>query len=236
LGYIDVAAFTMNYQNMIEFGVKPPDPDSFNVFDLKPVFWAKNYAHARISGIEATTMVQFTRDKFRFELNGGVTYLQPENLDPEEESLQADILNTIGPQSYPFNFNAFVQLAAMFSPSTSTFHRHDNPSVLKYRSNWLNRFSFTIGYGKFNFTCNYRYKSQILAIDQFLYVAIPGSADFVLSHPKGFSLVDLIASAQLTKSLQVSFTAKNAFNTEYVILPGIIGPQRAYAIQAKYVF
>jgi outer membrane receptor protein involved in Fe transport len=233
LGYLDVAAFMMNYNNMIEFGVK--QPDTFNFIDLKTVFWAKNYAHARTSGIEATGMIQVTENKFTFDFNGGVTYILPVNLNPVDTSRQADLLNTIGPQSNPFNFNAYGMLATMFSPQDCTFHREDNPKVLKYRSTWLNRFSATVGYGKFNLTVNYRYKSQIKAIDQFLYVAIPGSADFVLSHPKGYSLYDFIVGWQAMDNFNVSLIAKNAFNKEYVILPGIIGEQRSLNLQLKYV-
>jgi outer membrane cobalamin receptor len=235
LGYVDVAGFTMNYNNMIEFGVKPPVGE-FDPFNLETVFWAKNYAHARITGIEATAMAQYTRDKFSFDLNGGITYIQPVNLNPGDDSMQVDLLNTLGPQSNPFTFAAFEQLGAMFSQDTLAIHRTDNPKVLKYRSRWLNRLSATVGYGGFSLTCNYRYKSAVEAIDQFLYVAIPGSADFVLSHPKGYSLVDFIANAQITKAMQLSVSVKNAFNTEYVILPGIIGEQRAFAFQVKYVF
>jgi outer membrane receptor protein involved in Fe transport len=236
LGYLDLAAFSMNYNNMIEFGVKPPPADSFDPFNLRTVFWAKNYAHARTSGFEATAMVQYTHDKFRFDLNGGITFIDAINLNPGADSAQADLLNTIGPQNRPFNFDAYGMLIGVFAPDTVDFKRHDNPRVLKYRSRWLNRVSATVGYGKFNLTCNYRYKSPIVAIDQFLYVAIPGAADFVLSHPKGYSLVDFIFSAQATKAMQVSVSAKNAFNTEYVVLPGIIGEQRSFNFQVKYVF
>ncbi|MFN8395787.1 MAG: TonB-dependent receptor [Bacteroidia bacterium] len=236
LGYIDVAAFMMNYNNMIEFGVKPPDPDSFNPFDLKTVFWAKNYAHARTNGIEATMMLQWTHDKFRFDINGGITFIDPVNLNPGVDSLQADLLNTVGPQDNPFNFDAYGMLIGLFAPDSASFQRHDNPRVLKYRSKWLNRFSATVGYGPVSLTCNYRYKSQVLAIDQFLYVAIPGSADWVLSHNKGYGLVDFIVTGQVTKALQASLSVENAFNTEYVILPGIIGEQRNFNVQLKYVF
>ena len=94
----------------------------------------------------------------------------------------------------------------------------------------------SVGYRAFNLTCNYRYKSAVLAIDQFLYAAIPGASDWVKAHPKGYGLVDIIASAQVTKGFQIALSAENAFNREYVILPGIIGEQRNFNIQMKYVF
>jgi outer membrane cobalamin receptor len=234
LGYVDVAGFVMDYDNMIEFGVKTPD--TLILTQLTPVFTAKNYAHARTSGVEATAMLQWTHDKFRFDINGGITYINPVNLNPAPDSLQVDILNTIGPQDSATNLQAFGMLVSMLSPEDYPGHRTDNPAVLKYRSKWLNRFSATVGYGPVNLTCNYRYKSAVLAIDQFLYVAIPGSADFVKSHPGGYGLVDFIGSVQVTKAFQISLSAENAFNREYVILPGIIGEQRNFNIQMKYVF
>ncbi len=234
LGYVDLAAFTMNYDNMIEFGVRTPTVFVFP--PPTPVFTAKNYAHARTSGFEATAMVQWTSGKFRFDLNGGITFIDPVNLNPAPDSAQVDLLNTIGPQDSALTDSSFGMLVQMLSPEDFPGHRVDNPSVLKYRSKWLNRVSATVGYGPFNLTANYRFKSAVLAIDQFLFVAIPGSADWVLAHPKGYGLVDLIASAQVTKAFQISLSAENLFNTEYVILPGIIGEQRNFNLQMKYVF
>jgi outer membrane cobalamin receptor len=233
IGYLDVAGFMMDYNNMIEFGVQVPD--TF-VFGSVPVFAARNYSHARLTGIEATAMAQFTLGKVNIDLNGGVTYMNPVNMNPDPDSSQVDLLHTVGPQSAPFTFEALGMLTALNSPESSTFHRTDNPSVLKYRSKWLNRVSATVGYSRWSVTCNYRYKSAILAIDQFLYIGVPGTADWVLSHPDGFSLFDFIVTSQVTKAFQISLSAKNAFNEEYAILPGNIGEQRAYAFQMKYVF
>ncbi|MBK9451722.1 MAG: TonB-dependent receptor [Bacteroidetes bacterium] len=234
LGYVDVAGFVMNYQNMIEFGVQTPD--TFILTELVPVFTAKNFAHARTAGVEATAMLQYTMGKLRFDLNGGITYINPVNLDPSPDSLQVDLLNLMGPQDNPTNNEAFGMLLSMLTTEDMPGHRVDNPKVLKYRSKWLNRVSATVGYGAFNLTCNYRYKSAVLAIDQFLYAAIPGASDWVKAHPKGYGLVDIIASAQVTKGFQIALSAENAFNREYVILPGIIGEQRNFNIQMKYVF
>ncbi len=232
-GYLDAAAFMMDYDNMIEFGVQVPK--TF-VFGSTPVFAAKNYSHARITGVEVTALAQYTRDKFHLDLNGGITHMNPVNKNPGIDSLQVDLLNTVGPQDSALTYAAIGMLTALNSPETSTFHRTDNPAVLKYRSKWLNRASATIGYGRWNFTCNYRYKSRILAVDQFLYVGVSGSADWDRTHAGSFSIFDFILSSQLTNSLQLSLSAKNAFNEEYTVLPGNIGEQRSCAFQMKYVF
>jgi outer membrane receptor protein involved in Fe transport len=47
IGYVDVAGFMMDYKNMIEFGVVPPD--TF-IFGSTPVFSTRNYARARTDG------------------------------------------------------------------------------------------------------------------------------------------------------------------------------------------
>ena len=126
----------------------------------------------------------------------------------------------MGPQDNPTNNEAFGMLLSMLTTEDMPGHRVDNPKVLKYRSKWLNRVSATVGYGAFNLTCNYRYKSAVLAIDQFLYAAIPGASDWVKAHPW------CCCTAAMA----------NAFNREYVIFPGIIGEQRNFNIQMKYVF
>ena len=233
LGYLDVAGFVMDYKNMIEFGVIPPD--TF-IFGSIPVFSARNYSRARLTGIELTAMAQWTHDKFRFDLNGGTTYMNPVNLNPGVDSLQVDLFNQVGPQGNPTNYNAVGMVQALNSPESAAFHRTDNPAVLKYRSKWLHRLSATAGYGRWNLTCQYRHKSALLAVDQFLYIGVSGSADWDRSHPGGFSLFDFILSSQMSKALQVSVSAKNAFNEEYTVLPCNIGEQRSFAAQMKYVF
>jgi outer membrane cobalamin receptor len=233
IGYLDAAAFVMDYNNMIEFGVQTPD--TF-IFGATPAFAARNYSRARITGIEVTAMEQFTFKKLHFDLNGGITYMNPMNLNAGVDSMQVDLLNTVGPQSRPTTLAATGMLTALNSPADISFHRDDNPAVLKYRSKWLNRVSATVGYGRWSLTCNYRYKSAILAIDQFLYVGIPGAADWVLSHPKGYSIYDFIISSQVTKAFTVSMSAKNALNKEWAMLPGSLGEQRNFNMQMKYVF
>lgn len=235
LGYVDVAGFIMDYKNMIEFGVTPPAV--FNPF-ASPEFSARNVADARITGVEATAMVQVTYDKFRFDFNGGITYIDPKNLNPTPDSAQVDFLNTLGTQQDPTppGSTALSELWGLSREEGAQGYRRDNPPMLKYRSKWTNRASATVGYGRFNLTCNYRYKSNILAIDQFLYVAIPGSADWVRKHDKGFTIVDFILGVNLVPGMQLSLNCENAFNTEWSILPGIMGEPRNYTAQLKYVF
>lgn len=233
LGFVDVAGFMMDFNNMVEFGVRPPQTFTFSA----PVFQARNVAAARITGIEATTFLEWGRDDFYLSVSGGVTYIDPVNKNGLTDSTElVDLLGYIGSQANPVNDSVVGQFLAYNLPEDNANRLVDNPRFLKYRSNWTNRFSATVGYGRYAFTCNYRYKSQIRNIDQFLFVAIPGSADFVRTHPGGITTIDFILGVDVIEGLKLSFNAENVFNEEYVILPGIIGEPRNFSMQVKYVF
>lgn len=234
-GFVDVAGFMMDFQNMIEFGVKPASTVTFP--PPPPVFQARNVADANIKGIEATTFLEVGLDDFFFNITGGVTYINPVNENGLTDSTKlVDLLGTLGPQDAPFSFEAFGMYFAYTLPDDDPAKRVDNPRFLKYRSKWLNRFSATAGYGRYAVTMNYRYKSEIVNIDQFLFVAIPGAVDFVRENPGGFTIVDFIVAADVLENMKLSFHCENAFNKEYAQLPGIIGEQRNFSVQLKYVF
>ena len=68
-GFLDAAAFIMDFNNMIEFGVKKPD---VVVFD-NPTFWAYNISHARIYGTEGTGLVSGQFGDFSFDFQQSVS-------------------------------------------------------------------------------------------------------------------------------------------------------------------
>jgi len=235
LGFVDVAGFVMDFNNMVEFGVKPPTQAIFP--PPPPVFQARNVADARIPGVEATTFMEVGVKDFFFSLSGGVTYIQPRNLNGIEDTTKlVDLLNTLGPQEDPFTAAAFGMYTAYNLPEDDPNSRVDNPTFLKYRSNWVTRASATVGYGRYSLSGNYRYKSEIKQIDQFLFIAIPGAADFVRDNPGGFTVVDFIFGVDVIEGMKLSLNLQNAFNEEYVQLPGIIAEQRNFTAQLKYVF
>ena len=234
MGFVDVAGFVMDFDNMVEFGVQ--SPASFVFPPPPPVFSSRNVSAARITGIEATTLLEVGIKDFFFNVTGGVTYIEPVNQNGVPDSALVDLLNTLGPQEAPLTLEALGMYLFYTLPDDHPDKRWDNPTFLKYRSRWLTRFSATVGYGRFALTTNYRYKSELQTIDQFLYIAVPGSADFVLSHPGGFATLDFIAAVRVMEGMKFSLNLKNAFNEEYAILPGIMGEPRSLTAQLKYVF
>ena len=219
-GYLDLAGFVMNYDNMVEFGISSANIRLVGgnfVPDVR--FSSVNVAAARIPGVELTGGLTLNwGTKGLFALSGGVTYLEPRDLNavPEEQQLNlADPAN-------------FIQV---FNPDLV-----DQPSFLKYRSRWTVRASGTLGYGPVSLTANYRYKSFVENIDQYLYIVVNDLADFRARYPQGDHVIDLITAWQIIPNHQLSLTVDNVLNREYLIIPGFLAPQRKFTLQYLFRF
>ncbi|MCB0853160.1 MAG: TonB-dependent receptor, partial [Bacteroidetes bacterium] len=76
-GYLDIAAFEMNYDNMVEFGITKRQV--FPVRDIR--FSSINVANARIRGIEITGLFSANWQKWFANISGGITLLDPRDLN-----------------------------------------------------------------------------------------------------------------------------------------------------------
>lgn len=226
IGFVDLAAFVMDFKNMIEFGItgtttpNPLDPN------FAPIFSAINISRATVPGVELTGLLQYTNNKFRFDLSGGVTRIEPFNPDAVPDSIQVDL----------YSADDINELFDWLRPAGDPQKKFDNPEFLKYRSRWTNRASVTVGYGKFSFTTNYRSKSEVVNIDQVLFLAINGAREFRQTHSGGFQVFDFILGYEIMEGMTISGLVKNAFNEEYAVLPGILEKQRQFSLQYKWVF
>lgn len=220
MGYVDAAAFMMQYNDMIEFGL-----DTIKLtptFQFQPYFSAVNISDTRITGLEITTLLDYTAGKFNAQFSGGVTQIDPRNLNPTPPDQQ---LNLVNPD------NLFEELSA-WNLGTKT----DNPATLKYRERTTIRFSGTLGWDKVWVNAQYRKKSQLETYDQFLNVAVIDAASFYASHNKGYTIWDFVLGAELNPNTTMSFHVDNAFQEEYVVIPGLLGQQRKFSIQVKQTF
>jgi len=233
LGYLDIAAFVMDYQNMVEFGINEVEfvsrPDGTLGFQGR--FSSKNVANARISGLEITTLNSFEwKNGLFLNVSGGVTLTNPVDLNavPEEQQMDLSGFNSRGDA---FDFLEFTKAVNQIDDSTKV----DQPQTLKYRSRTLIRASGTIGYKGLSLTANYRKKSFVESVDQFLYLVVADLNDFRSRYPNGFDVLDVIAAYDFGRG-QISLAVDNVFNEEYMIVPGFLAPQRKATMQLMLRF
>ncbi|MCS7086176.1 MAG: hypothetical protein NZ534_08900, partial [Bacteroidia bacterium] len=137
----------------------------------------------------------------------------------------------------------------------------DRPYTLKYRNKWLIRANFTLSYKQFSFTTNYSYSSPLVNVDKVFLIDLiehkvplryggelpiteellrglglnrlfPDVRRFRAMHNRGWHLVDFVLAANFGPNT-VSFHVFNAFNEEYMTIPGTLGKQRNFAVQWK---
>jgi iron complex outermembrane receptor protein len=243
-GYIDIAAFTQRYENMVEFGVV--DLDLTPIFNgtstlPRPVFTSKNVSEARVNGIEVTLNAESNWEKWFVSFNGGITLLDPLNLTPASPDQQTDLISFDKRIDTINSLEGLAQLAYISRflefLTNEVEEKQDNPETLKYRSRTTIRGSATVGYDRLSLTGNFRYRSFIESIDQYLYAVVPELATYRTEiNSTGDPILDLILNYHFGKSLSISLNVGNVFNHEYMLIPGNMAEPRKYTLQWVWRF
>ncbi len=243
-GYVDVAGFQMNFNNMMEFGLDALKLDFNNISNTKTFFSTRNVATAQITGVEITTMNSYDdkqRD-FHIVFSGGWTYLNPINKKAVAPEKQLDISyfniadyspGSTTPASVAIT-NVFAMQAAVDSVEKGLLT--DAPKYLKYRNRNLIRATCSVGYKKVGLTTNYRYRSYMQTLDQYLYLVVGDMGYFRDKHSKGEHVFDFIGSYNMTEQSMISLVVDNAFNVEYFLIPGTLAQQRSFTLQYQVKF
>lgn len=214
-GFLDVAGFWTEYQNMVEFVFDryAPPTGSF-LGDLNHVgFKSQNVGAGRINGIDVTLTGTGRIGPVNVSILTGYTY------------------------SNPINPN--------FNPRRDTLGSDSASNVLKYRNRHLFKNDIQIDYKRFSIGFSSRYYSFIENIDrrfeQPLFKEYPGFFDnlYILpglkayrqQHRHGDWVHDLRLSCQVTKIVKTSLIINNVFNAEYTLRPGDIRPPRMFLFQ-----
>mgnify|MGYP006266133653 CR=1 FL=1 len=219
-GFVDVSAFWLEFENMVEFYV---DTDLL-INQGEIGFRAQNLSNARVQGLEGNINFQYeTNENWNIYFTGGITFTDPIDLDGDE-SLDGD-------DSLP-KFQA-AALQSVLGGFEGEFPQ-DLPRTLKYRNRTIGRASLELAYKKWSFTTNYRYTSEMVNVDMIFLIPgfFPGTADFRANNPGGWQEVDFILAYRVP-SYTISFHVFNATNTEFMTIPGTLGQQRSFAVQAK---
>jgi outer membrane receptor for ferrienterochelin and colicins len=219
-GFLDVAVYTMAYDNMMEFSFSQWRAPSST--DLGIGFRSINVGPTNISGVELTLTGAGRLGVFDVRFLGGYNYSLPVALDPER------VVAT------DFRGNPFTYLNSSSDPTNN---------ILKYRYQHLAKADVQIDYKRWMGGFSLRYNSFMQNIDEIfegplIDVLLPGvgireSREETLS---GDWVFDLRAGYRLTDALQASLIVNNLTNRVYFPRPAMIAPPRMLMVQVHYGF
>jgi len=217
-GYIDVAAFMMEYRDMTEFYFDLHRPDSLDGEQVTvPVlleylgFKAVNVSRARIAGGELTIFGEGKIANVPMRAWVGATYSFPGDL-------KAD--TTLA------NFGNFMTRAARNFISVDSA---DANGILKYRSLHTARLDIETDIKNFTIGAAANYKSFVYNID-----------DVLEAEGEYGGIVGLLLPAVLEvrdfRDHRLTFSTMNVFNREYTVRAAKPGPPRLYNLKYQMVF
>jgi outer membrane cobalamin receptor len=224
-GYIDIALFWTEYNNMIEFMFDYHNPDSItliafpnthpNYFQNWIGFKAENVRNARITGIDFTVKGEGKFFGLPARLLAGYTYTNPIDMDTEK------------------NDN-----------NTST-----NSNILKYRFYHNLKLDYEIQYKKISLGVNGEFCSHIINIDKAFedtvrfpngqaivlpegpVFLLPGLAEYRVKHNKGYFVFDIRIGWNVNEKVRFTAGVRNMFNREYMIRPADVQAPRTFVVQ-----
>ena len=209
IGFLDLAAFRTEYNNMIEytFGAYPKDTSKIpTIEDIG--FKALNIGTAKITGAELSVSGEGRAGPLSVQMMAGYTYMNP--VDPsiiEEMGKDED-------ESYILNYR----------------RRHLLKGDLELRFQGL--------FAGLNFQYNSRMVNvDDVFIDPLIGNLIqPGFPKYWSNHSVGYSLQDARLGWDIKKWIRINTIIRNVFNVEYLGRPGDIGPPRNITLQMRFKF
>ena len=213
-GYVDIAAFVMEYQDMMEF--------SFGFWELNdngtptPGFKSINIGETRISGIELSVMGSGKVGELDLSFFGGYTYVNPIPINPDE-TYTTDI---IGNELNFYNFS-----------STDS-----SDLILKYRHEHIVKLDMEAKHKKTTLGLSFRYNSFMKNIDaifasDFFQNTVPGINESREILNNGDFIIDLRLIQQLNENMNISLIINNLLNREYQTRPANLMAPRMISLK-----
>ncbi len=208
-GYVDVAAFITEYNDMIEYTFGVYKPDSIIYVTSEYVgFKALNIGNARITGIE----IILTGEGILFDMpvvfHAGYNYSYPVDLNYEDKGDADGSGSNILKYRFHHSVKADVELS---------YKKFSGGCNFSYRSFMIN--------------------VDPIFVDPYMGNNIlPGYPDYRKKNDRGYILCDGRISFQLAEKLKVSLIVKNILNKEYIGRPGDIGPPRNVTLKLSADF
>ncbi|MCB9262370.1 MAG: TonB-dependent receptor [Flavobacteriales bacterium] len=219
-GYLDVALFSMHYQNMMEFtfGQWSHDISFQNGFGLG--FKSVNTGNTTIKGLDLSLVGETSVKSGKIKWLTGYTSSLP----------------TIDDAHNIFSTDSTGKKLSYFSTST------DTSGVLKYRSRKLFKSDIVFEGKRFEIGYSIRYNSRIENIDSvfvmdFFTTLVTGGIDKGLAlNPKGNWIMDARFAYKINKKYRIAVIVNNFTNKEYMLRPADIAAPRLVMLQLKATF
>lgn len=202
-GFLDLAAFWSEYDNMMEF----------TFVDIFPTgFQSQNVGGTKIYGAELTVA---GRGKFLgmpSNLLTGFTWIEP-------QFSQFDT-TPVGPNETPTE------------GQKNALNSSVDYNVLKYRNRKTFKFDLESSYKKWSFGVAVLAASSMENIDKvFELLVVPGLQQYRAENGSDYVNTGIRAGYKIKEKAKVSFLIDNLFNTEYTVRPGLIEPPRSFTLR-----
>ncbi|MDC3030084.1 TonB-dependent receptor [Flavobacteriales bacterium] len=213
-GYLDIAGFIMEYENMMEFSFGQWQQTTANSLGLG--FKSINIGDTRISGIEFSLSASGKLGKNELILLGGYTYINAIPLNPEI------------PYGEDINSNELYYYNTSSLDSSSLF--------LKYRHKHVAKLDMEYKTGKWSFGTSLRYNSFMLNVDKifvdpFFEILVPGIPESRENLADGDFIVDTRIIYELNQTTSLSLIINNLFNREYQTRPANMMAPRTVSLK-----
>ncbi len=237
-GYLDVAGFVNQYNNMMEFQFGVFNPYTSKRLDLNSPSGLQEYLDLYFAGVTIDKMIGFAAInaekarisglEFSFNSMGeigdvkvtsllGYTYMKPVSLNSD---------------------SAYVSTFSTYNDTTKTYN-----NMLKYRFNHLIKGDIELEWKNFSLGFSSRYNSNMVNVDKVfeepiftsIYI-LPGLKNYRKIHNKGNLVFDARIGYRFAKHYRVGFIVNNLFNAEYSSRPGDVQPPRNFILQLQMKF
>ncbi len=212
-GYLDLAGFVSQYNNMMEF--------TFASIDGTVGFRSENVGEVDIRGIEVNVAGTTSLNDWEFNVLAGYTYIDPtyKDFDINDElrsSLSSSIL---------FDGGSLIDV--------------EPENILKYRSKHNIKGDMEVGYKGINLGATLAYVSRVPNID-LIFGNFGSIREYRSINNIGYSTIDLrlAYNYKISDELEakISLIGKNVFNEEYTLRPGLLEAPRNIGARIDFVF
>ncbi len=205
-GYLDIAAFWSEYQDMMEFSF---DPTLFG-------FQSRNVGSTIIKGMEVSVVGQGLFLGLPSTLLTGYTFINPKFKQWDARPIEPGQVPTEGQINYQ--------------------NSSSENNILKYRHQHTFKFDMESNYRSFSLGLAAIYNSHMEAIDKVLAAFIPGLATYRENNTDGSLRIDGRMAYRFAQGTKASFLINNIFNQEILTRPGQVQSPRHIQLKVEHVF